>query len=166
MDKSTGKDRRFMEEEENSPRAFVNASSIPSSSDREPANRWMAFSSLANNSEQVVDKAAVAERTAEWGLRVRTSGEFVSNLADSMRTSSERFSGGVESARTSADSSFGGDSGAFPRVSHELRAALSTLQQTFVVSDATKPDCPIIYASSGFFTMTGYSSKEIIGRNW
>nr|AML79010.1 putative LOV domain-containing protein [Geranium carolinianum] len=39
------------------------------------------------------------------------------------------------------------------------------LQQTFVVSDATKPDCPIIYASSGFFTMTGYSSKEVIGRN-
>nr|AML76835.1 putative LOV domain-containing protein [Helenium autumnale] len=52
-----------------------------------------------------------------------------------------------------------------PRVSQDLKDALSTLQQTFVVSDATKPDCPIMYASSGFFTMTGYSSKEVIGRN-
>jgi PAS domain-containing protein len=23
-----------------------------------------------------------------------------------------------------------------------------------------------MFASSGFFTMTGYSSKEVIGRNW
>ncbi|KAL5707341.1 non-specific serine/threonine protein kinase [Ranunculus cassubicifolius] len=52
-----------------------------------------------------------------------------------------------------------------PRVSKELKEALSTLEQTFVVSDATKPDYPIMYASSGFFTMTGYSSKEVIGRN-
>nr|AML78766.1 putative LOV domain-containing protein [Platyspermation crassifolium] len=52
-----------------------------------------------------------------------------------------------------------------PTASQELKDALSTLQQTFVVSDATKPDCPIMYASSRFFTMTGYSSKEVIGRN-
>lgn len=53
-----------------------------------------------------------------------------------------------------------------PRVFQDLRDALANLQQTFVVSDATKPDYPIIYASSGFFSMTGYSSKEVIGRNW
>nr|AML78516.1 putative LOV domain-containing protein [Drypetes deplanchei] len=68
-----------------------------------------------------------------------------------------------ESTRTSEESEAGG--GAFPRVSQELKDALATLQQTFVVSDATKPDCPIMYASSGFFTMTGYSSKEVIGQN-
>ncbi|XP_047071084.1 phototropin-2-like [Lolium rigidum] len=54
---------------------------------------------------------------------------------------------------------------ALPRVSQELKDALSNLQQTFVVSDATRPDIPIIYASAGFYTMTGYSAKEIIGRN-
>ncbi|KAG4955650.1 hypothetical protein JHK85_042030 [Glycine max] len=43
--------------------------------------------------------------------------------------------------------------------------ALSAFQQTFVVSDATKPDYPILYASAGFFKMTGYTSKEVIGRN-
>ncbi|XAR71133.1 Non-specific serine/threonine protein kinase [Bertholletia excelsa] len=62
--------------------------------------------------------------------------------------------------RTSEDSETG-----LPRVSQELKDALATLQQTFVVSDATKPECPIVYASSGFFTMTGYSSREVIGRN-
>lgn len=53
-----------------------------------------------------------------------------------------------------------------PRVSEELKHALSAFQQTFVVSDATKPDCPILYASAGFFKMTGYLPKEVIGRNW
>lgn len=54
----------------------------------------------------------------------------------------------------------------FPKVSEELKDALSTFQQTFVVSDASKPDFPIMYASAGFFKMTGYTSKEVIGRNW
>ncbi|KAL0390475.1 UNVERIFIED_CONTAM: Phototropin-1 [Sesamum calycinum] len=53
----------------------------------------------------------------------------------------------------------------FPRVSEDLKDALSTFQQTFVVSDATKSDYPIMYASAGFFNMTGYTSKEVIGRN-
>nr|AML78401.1 putative LOV domain-containing protein [Colchicum autumnale] len=52
-----------------------------------------------------------------------------------------------------------------PRVSEELRDALSAFQQTFVVSDASKPDYPIMYASAGFFKMTGYLGKEVIGRN-
>jgi len=50
-------------------------------------------------------------------------------------------------------------------VSRELKDALSSLQQTFVVSDATRPDCPIIYASAGFYTMTGYAAKDVVGRN-
>ncbi|KAK9065090.1 hypothetical protein SSX86_016473 [Deinandra increscens subsp. villosa] len=67
----------------------------------------------------------------------------------------------MDSTRSSASSSYDDE----PRVSEELKDALATLKQTFVVSDATKPDCPIMYASGGFFTMTGYSSKEVIGRN-
>ena len=34
-----------------------------------------------------------------------------------------------------------------------------------MVSDATQPDYPIVYASAGFFAMTGYSAKEVIGHN-
>ncbi|CAA6654841.1 unnamed protein product [Spirodela intermedia] len=53
----------------------------------------------------------------------------------------------------------------YPRISEDLRDALSAFQQTFVVSDATKPDWPIMYASAGFYKMTGYLAKEVIGRN-
>ena len=52
------------------------------------------------------------------------------------------------------------------RVSKDLKETLSKLQHTFFVSDATKPYYPIVYASVGFFKMTSYSLKEVIGRNW
>jgi PAS domain S-box-containing protein len=51
------------------------------------------------------------------------------------------------------------------RVSADLLDALSSFKQTFVVSDATQPDYPIVYASAGFFAMTGYSATEVIGHN-
>nr|AML76796.1 putative LOV domain-containing protein [Phycella sp. BC-2016] len=71
---------------------------------------------------------------------------------------------GVESTRTLGDSSNTTEP-SVPRVSQELMDVLSTLQQTFVVSDATRQDCPIMYANAWFFSMTGYSAKEVIGRN-
>ncbi|XP_075494000.1 phototropin-2-like isoform X3 [Primulina tabacum] len=52
-----------------------------------------------------------------------------------------------------------------PDVPQEVKDAFSTLQQTFVVSDAAKPGCPVVYASNGFFTMTGYNTEEVIGKN-
>nr|AML79597.1 putative LOV domain-containing protein [Krameria lanceolata] len=127
--------------------------------------------SNGESSDQILTGASIAKRTAEWGLVVRSDageGSFKairtpSGEGDRSKHSSDR--PGLESTRTSEESNYGSDSGIFPRVSQELKAALSTLQQTFVVSDATKPDCPIVYASSGFFGMTGYSSKEVIGRN-
>ncbi|KAG6418108.1 hypothetical protein SASPL_120307 [Salvia splendens] len=132
-------------------------------------DKWMAFQPQPTNSEGENDKEAkiIAERTAEWGLMVKTGvgeGSFHaipigSREGDRVRNSSER---AIGSARSSGDSVFGSE---HPRVSQDLKDALATLQQTFVVSDATKPDCPIVYASSGFFTMTGYSSKEVIGKN-
>nr|AML77502.1 putative LOV domain-containing protein [Phycella chilensis] len=71
------------------------------------------------------------------------------------------------SYRSSEDSESGGKERGtgIPRVSEELKDALSSFQQTFVVSDAGKADYPIMYASAGFFNMTGYSAKEVIGRN-
>ncbi|OEL38880.1 Phototropin-2 [Dichanthelium oligosanthes] len=72
---------------------------------------------------------------------------------------------GVGSTKSSLDGARASGDSSLPRVSQELKDALSNLQQTFVVSDATRPDCPIIYASAGFYTMTGYSPKEVIGRN-
>ncbi|KAI7840688.1 hypothetical protein COHA_005610 [Chlorella ohadii] len=44
-------------------------------------------------------------------------------------------------------------------------SALAKLRHTFVVADATQPDCPLVYASQGFYDMTGYSPQEVIGHN-
>ena len=117
----------------------------------------------------ITEKANIVARTAEWGVVVKPDdvgeGTFKAvGRSSEDGTRSKNTSGRFDSTRTSSESSHGDQ--ANPRVSSELKTALATLQQTFVVSDATKPDCPIIYASSGFFTMTGYSSKEVIGRNW
>ncbi|XP_004290098.1 PREDICTED: phototropin-2 [Fragaria vesca subsp. vesca] len=150
--------------------------------------KWMAFDTQAaeessntaaassGDTDGVVDsriiteKASIVARTAEWGVVVKPDDVVEGSFKAIGRSSddgnrSKNTSGRFESTRTSSESSHGSDQVPNPRVSSELKTALATLQQTFVVSDATKPDCPIMYASSGFFTMTGYSSKEVIGRN-
>nr|AML79504.1 putative LOV domain-containing protein [Phacelia campanularia] len=145
-------------------------------------DRWMAFDATGKDGNrskkegedngdaynQMVTSASIAERTAEWGLRVKTDvGERSFHaLGVGERDSFGEGEGSKRpSARFTGESTRSSETSDYPRVSQDLKDALSTLQQTFVVSDATKPDCPIMYASSGFFTMTGYSSKEIIGRN-
>lgn len=174
--------------------SVTNGSSTSSatSTAMDSTNKWMAFetnvvssnggtnnnnggggssSSSKSTFDQVMVEAGMAKRAAEWGLAIAADQEEIgypklvvrsSGDADRSKNSSERHS--MESVRTSSESN-SGSSDRLPRVSQELKEALSTLQQTFVVSDATKPDIPILYASSGFFTMTGYSSKEVIGRN-
>ncbi|XP_043714196.1 phototropin-2-like isoform X2 [Telopea speciosissima] len=164
------------------------------SSDREPARKWMAFErdmitedakaepdrsseldnglleskKVSGQSNQILTEASMAERAAEWGLVVKpeygtknSKAVGIRSSGDGSKNSAER---SVESVRSSEESNLGFNS-EIPRVSQDLRDALATLQQTFAVSDATKPDCPIVYASAGFFTMTGYSTKEVIGRN-
>ncbi|CDP08961.1 unnamed protein product [Coffea canephora] len=118
---------------------------------------------------------AAAQRAAEWGLVLQTDRETGKPQGVKVRTSGEEQNSKTGSTRRDSGNSFrssgdlsddgtGKDRG-FPRVSEDLKDALSTFQQTFVVSDATKPDYPILYASAGFFKMTGYTSKEVIGRN-
>lgn len=110
--------------------------------------------------------SAAAQRAAEWGLVLKTNEETGKPQGVSVRNSGEKRESGL-SYRSSEDSDDGRvkEKSGMPRVSEELREALSAFQQTFVVSDATKPDYPIMYASAGFFNMTGYLSKEVIGRN-
>ncbi|KAL4579834.1 hypothetical protein LXL04_016001 [Taraxacum kok-saghyz] len=130
-------------------------SSDPESSTKN--NKWMAFDNQnkppiarITPPEDEYDTDHIAERTAAWPGATAVAG-LIGDEERNKRSSSSSW-------RTSDDLNH-------PRVSQDLKDALATLQQTFVVSDATKPDCPIMYASSGFFTMTGYSSKEVIGRN-
>ncbi|XP_016170051.1 phototropin-1 isoform X2 [Arachis ipaensis] len=130
------------------------------------ATSWMALKEpipLASS-----ESGAAAQRAAEWGLVLKTDTETGKPQGVAVRNSdgggsSRRNS--KNSARTSGDSSEEAESRGIPRVSEDLKNALSAFQQTFVVSDATKADYPILYASAGFFKMTGYTSKEVIGRN-
>nr|AML78905.1 putative LOV domain-containing protein [Pulsatilla vulgaris] len=124
-------------------------------------------SSNSQTSKPLINPSII-ERASEWGLVVNT--EIAEDNAQALRVrlsgsssknAAERY---TQSARTSEESNYGYDT-SVPRVSQELKDALGSLQQTFVVSDATRPDCPIMFASPGFFSMTGYSSKEVIGRN-
>lgn len=48
---------------------------------------------------------------------------------------------------------------------YSLVKALQTAQQNFVISDPTLPDNPIVYASSGFLNLTGYTLEQVLGRN-
>lgn len=63
----------------------------------------------------------------------------------------------------------------FQQVQREKQAALAALHvrddaiaaasNGIVISDASLPDCPIIYANPAFVAMTGYPETEVIGRN-
>nr|AML78460.1 putative LOV domain-containing protein [Euphorbia mesembryanthemifolia] len=149
----------------------------------EPAS-WMAIpspppSSLISSpspAEQVGKKptgevGTQEKRAAEWGLVLKTDTEtgkrqvgVRTSGGDDRKTGSSRRNSN-NSVLSSGELSEDEGRGNIPRVSEDIMDALSSFQQTFVVADATKPDFPIMYASAGFFKMTGYTSKEVIGRN-
>nr|AML77557.1 putative LOV domain-containing protein [Stigeoclonium helveticum] len=52
-----------------------------------------------------------------------------------------------------------------PAPATQLTKVLVGLRHTFVVADATLPDCPLVYASDGFYQMTGYGPDEVLGHN-
>jgi hypothetical protein len=54
---------------------------------------------------------------------------------------------------------------AFPRVALDLATTVVRIQQNFVISDPTLPDCPIVFASDAFLELTGFQREEVLGRN-
>lgn len=53
----------------------------------------------------------------------------------------------------------------FPRMALDLATTVERIQQNFVISDPTLPDCPIVFASDSFLDLTGYKREEVLGRN-
>ena len=47
----------------------------------------------------------------------------------------------------------------------QLMASLSSGQQNFVLSDPRLPDNPIVFATPGFYQLTGYTQEQVLGRN-
>lgn len=48
---------------------------------------------------------------------------------------------------------------------YSLVKALQAAQQNFVITDSSLPDNPIVYASAGFLSLTGYALDQVLGRN-
>lgn len=46
-----------------------------------------------------------------------------------------------------------------------LMQAIQAAQRSFVISDPSLPDNPIIFASKGFLDLCGYQLEEVLGRN-
>nr|AML77409.1 putative LOV domain-containing protein [Conocephalum conicum] len=103
-----------------------------------------------------------SERALQWGYGVplRTSTEF----GDGASTVSWRASTVSSESRSS-----GGSNGSqtIPGVAKDVRDAITSFNLAFVVCDAfgTDPSYPVLYASGGFFKMTGYEADEVIGSN-
>lgn len=53
----------------------------------------------------------------------------------------------------------------FPAIDTEYVVQLQQASPHFVISDPTKYDNPIVFASEGFLALTGYSLKEVVGKN-
>jgi phototropin len=52
-----------------------------------------------------------------------------------------------------------------PRVALDLATTVERIQSNFVISDPTLPDCPIVFSSDAFLTLTQYRREEVLGRN-
>jgi PAS domain S-box-containing protein len=97
--------------------------------------------------------------------------------AASSASSAASEAGSVESSSDGGRSSGGGSShsllaGPGKRPStmldgsdYLLVEALTKSQQNFVVSDPNLPDNPIVFASHGFYDLTGFTAGEVLGRN-
>ncbi|RLM86416.1 Phototropin-1 [Panicum miliaceum] len=133
---------------------------------REPTSPFLLSFAADDDEVQEEDKDVVvghaSQRAAEWGLILQTDRHTGWPQGVTARPSG---SGHTSESGNSLDETAIDKARVLPRVSEELHAALFAFQQTFVVSDATRPDHPILYASARFFNMTGYSSNEVVGRN-
>ena len=54
------------------------------------------------------------------------------------------------------------NSNALMRSDFNLIQSLTSSQRNFVLSDPRLPDNPIVYASEGFYQMTGYAREQVI----
>jgi PAS domain S-box-containing protein len=54
---------------------------------------------------------------------------------------------------------------ALVRSDFNLMECLATGQQNFVLSDPRLPDNPIVFATPGFYKLTGYTQEQVLGRN-
>ena len=54
---------------------------------------------------------------------------------------------------------------AINKYDYGLLEALKHARRSFVITDPTLPDNPIVFASGGFLSLTGYKLEQVLGRN-
>nr|AML78229.1 putative LOV domain-containing protein [Pellia sp. BC-2016] len=129
-------------------------------------------------STDVVSEELITERAAQWGYGLvlkgcsvestprSSGGSMRSNSTSSTSVSSNSASASSSSKLSSGSSSSSSSSGVIiPCISMHIRDALSSFNLAFLVCDSLQNDFKILYASSGFTTMTGYTEDEAVGRN-
>ena len=57
------------------------------------------------------------------------------------------------------------DTTALIKTDFSLIESLTSGQQNFVLSDPRLPDNPIVFATPGFYELTGYTREQVLGRN-
>lgn len=87
-------------------------------------------------------------------LRVALAPHFPSNIIDVDKNDTTLLAGDGIDGNCSLDNQ-----------DYSLVKALQTAQQNFVISDPSYPDNPIVFASHGFLSLTGYSLNEVLGKN-
>ena len=110
-----------------------------------------------------------ARRWCRWGTRARACVALTSSTTEGAAGARRRRTGGGgggRGARAVMASHRISEGGAHaPSLDPIVARAFGAFDHTFTVCDATKPDCPIVYASDGFLRMTGYAAAEVIGYN-
>jgi PAS domain S-box-containing protein len=93
-------------------------------------------------------------------------------IIDECCSKSVLFGGGVGGGSSSDDdgrppAQDAGGSSVQPllRSDFSLIESLTSGQQNFVLSDPRLPDNPIVYATPGFYELTGYTREQVLGRN-
>nr|AML77527.1 putative LOV domain-containing protein [Pellia neesiana] len=109
------------------------------------------------------ESSVVSERAAQWGyeVKLKSGSEDLERLTGSRGFSPSHGEQPQDGTKPSSSES----SRAIPEMLNSIKDALSSIQLAFVVCDATVPEHPVLYASAGFFSMTGYSASEVVGRN-
>lgn len=59
----------------------------------------------------------------------------------------------------------GADARMINKYDYGLLEALKHARRSFVITDPTLPDNPIVFASGGFSSLTGYKLEQVLGRN-
>jgi len=66
---------------------------------------------------------------------------------------------------TDTDLTGGANARMINKYDYGLLEALKHARRSFVITDPTLPDNPIVFASGGFLSLTGYKLEQVLGRN-